>query len=311
MKIVFLDADTIGEDVSLETLKPLGNFVSYPHTLREEVVERCADATIVIANKTVLDAELLAQLPQLKLICIAATGTNNVDLEYTKAHNILVKNAVNYSTQSVAQHTFALLLSLIGNIHWHDQYVKGGAYAKNLHFTHLDKPYFEIAGKTWGIIGLGNIGHRVAEIATAFGAKIVYASVSGSARQEIYPALSLEELLRTSDIVSIHSPLNEKTKNLINAERIALLKNNAILVNVGRGGIVDEQALATALDHDHILGACVDVFEKEPIAANNPLLKIKNSHKLLLTPHTAWASKEARERLVEIILGHINEFKKN
>lgn len=311
MKIVFLDADTIGEDVSLETLKPLGNFVSYPHTLREEVVERCADATIVIANKTVLDAELLAQLPQLKLICIAATGTNNVDLEYTKAHNILVKNAVNYSTQSVTQHTFALLLSLIGNIHWHDQYVKGGAYAKNLHFTHLDKPYFEIAGKTWGIIGLGNIGHRVAEIATAFGAKIVYASVSGSARQEIYPALSLEELLRTSDIVSIHSPLNEKTKNLINAERIALLKNNAILVNVGRGGIVDEQALATALDHDHILGACVDVFEKEPIAANNPLLKIKNSHKLLLTPHTAWASKEARERLVEIILGHINEFKKN
>lgn len=310
MKIVFLDADTIGEDVSLEALKQQGNFVAYPHTLREEVIERSIDAGIIIANKTLLDAELLAQLPKLKLICIAATGTNNVDLEYAKSHNILVKNAVNYSTQSVAQHTFALLLSLIGNIHWHDQYVKGGAYAKNLHFTHLDKPYFEIAGKTWGIIGLGNIGHKVAEIATAFGAKVVYASVSGTARQEIYPALSLEELLSSSDIISIHSPLNEKTKNLLNAERISLLKHNAILVNVGRGGIVDEHALANAVDHDQILGACVDVFEKEPIAANNPLLKVKNSHKLLMTPHTAWASKEARERLVQIIVDHIEAFKK-
>ncbi len=305
MNIVFLDADTMGKDVDLEPIAKLGNLKLYAHTRPDEVIERSKPAEVLITNKVVLNAEIMAQLPNLKLICVAATGMNNIDLDHAKAHNVLVKNAINYSTQSVAQHTFTMLFALIGNIHWHDNFVKSGLYTQCPQFTKLEKPYFEIAGKTWGIIGMGNIGRRVAEIASIFGAKVIYSSVSGTPRTEAYPAVSLEELLKTSDIVSIHSPLNEHTKNLINAERIALLKNNAVLVNVGRGGIVDEQALAKAIDNNRILGACVDVFEKEPILENNPLLHVVNKDKLILTPHTAWASREARRKLIDIIAENI------
>jgi lactate dehydrogenase-like 2-hydroxyacid dehydrogenase len=305
MKIVFLDAATLGADVDKSVFRKLGEYVSYDHTAHNQIVERLCEAQVAITNKVILDAEILSQLPNLKLICVAATGTNNIDLEYAKNHNLIVRNAVNYSTMSVAQHTFTMLFALMGNIAWHDEYVKNGSYAKSLHFTNLDKPYFELQGKTFGIIGLGNIGRKVAEIATCFGANVIYAPISGKSRNEAYKEVAFDELLSVSDVVSVHSPLNDLTRNLFSASKIALMKPSSILVNVGRGGIVDEQALAFALDNNKIGGACVDVFSKEPIENTNPLLHVVQKHKLVMTPHTAWASKEARTKLIEIIAKNI------
>jgi lactate dehydrogenase-like 2-hydroxyacid dehydrogenase len=308
LNIVFLDADTLGQDVSLNYIKQMGNFQAFTHTLPEHTVQRCINADVIITNKVVLNREILKHLPRLKLICVAATGTNNIDLEYCSTHTIAVKNAVNYSSNSVAQHTFTSLFALIGNIAWHDDYVKSGEYSKSLHFTNLAKPYFELSGKTFGIIGLGNIGRKVAEIASVFGAKVLYASISGNERIEKYELVTLQKLLQSSDIVSIHSPLTDKTKNLIAETELNLMKPNSILINMGRGGIVNETDLALALSGNLISGACIDVFEKEPIAGNNPLLNPKIAHKLLLTPHVAWASKEARETLIGIIATHIKQF---
>jgi glycerate dehydrogenase len=308
MKIAFLDAKTIGDDIDLNIFKEFGEFIAYPTTKREETLERIKDADIVITNKVVLDRDILEKVDNLKLICVAATGYNNIDVEAAKEKGIAITNVAGYSTESVVQHTFAMLFYLLEHLKYYDEYVKSGEYAKSEIFTHLGKPFWEIYGKTWGIIGLGTIGRRVAEVAESFGAKVIYTSTSGVERKEKYPRYELDELLKTSDIVSIHAPLNKNTENLITYDKLKLMKRHAILLNLGRGKIVNETDLAKALDENLIGGAGLDVLEKEPINADNPLLKIKNKEKLFITPHIAWTSIEARQRLVREIAENIRAF---
>jgi len=309
MKIVLLDADTLGEVSAIDELKKLGDFIKYGFTKPEEVIGRLSGADIAITNKVVLSKEILSQLPDLKLICVAATGTDNIDVAFASEKGIPVKNVKGYSTDSVAQHTFSLLLHLVDKLEYYNSYVLSGEYCKSEIFTSLARPYWEIKGKVYGIIGLGAIGKKVANIATAFGAKVIYYSTSGVHDDPDFKRVGLEELLKQSDVISIHSPLNDKTRGLIGEKEFKLMKENAILINVGRGGIVNENALIETLNNDMIAGAGIDVFEKEPMAASSPVLKIKNKERLVVTPHIAWASIEARGRLVEGIISNINEWK--
>lgn len=308
MKICLLDANTLGEDIDLSVFAKFGEFTSYQTTQPDEVVDRIRDQNIIITNKVVLNKENLSKAEDLKLVCITATGVNNIDLDYAKANGIAVTNVSGYSTQSVIQHTFAMLFYLYEHLREHDDYVRSGDYARSDLFTYLERPYSEIAGKTWGIIGLGTIGKAVAKIAEAFGCKLVYYSTSGKNKDEDFQRVELDELLRVSDIVSIHAPLNQDTYNLINADRLDLMKKSALLLNLGRGGIVNEGDLAKALDNNIIAGAALDVLEKEPIEADNPLLKVSDKNKLLITPHIAWASVEARNRLVQEVALNIEAY---
>lgn len=308
MKIVFLDAKTIGNDIDLSLFNQFGTFTPYETTNKEEVIDRVKDADIIITNKVVIDKDVIDNAPNLKLICEAATGYNNIDVNYAKEKGIQVRNVAGYSTESVVQHTFAMLFYLLEHLKYYDEYVKSGKYAKSDIFTHIEKPFWEINGKTWGIIGLGTIGRRVAQVAESFGAKVIYYSTSGVERKERYKRVSLDELLKTSDVVSIHAPLNEKTKGLIKYPQLRLMKRTAVLLNLGRGGIVDENDLAKALDEELIAGAGLDVLEKEPINEDNPLLKIKNKEKLFITPHIAWTSIEARQKLIDEIVENIKAF---
>lgn len=308
MKLAILDAKTLGSDIDLSGFSQFGEVEIYETTKPEETLERVKDKDIVVTNKVVIDKNIMDNSPNLKLICVAATGVNNIDVEYAKKKGIQVRNVAGYSTESVVQHTFAMLFYLLESLRYYDDYVKSGEYAKSDIFTHLGKPFWEIRGKTWGIIGLGTIGRRVADVASAFGANVIYYSTSGVERKEKYPRVSLDELLKTSDIVSIHAPLNEKTKGLIGYEQIKLMKPTAYLLNLGRGGIVVEEDLAKALDENLIAGAGLDVLEKEPITEDNPLLKIKNKEKLFITPHIAWTSVEARKTLVNEIIENIKAF---
>ena len=308
MKIVFLDLKTMGEVPNLHLLEQHGELIYYQNSSPAETQERIKDADIVITNKVNLNKQALDAAPNLKLICVAATGTNNIDKEAAAALGIPVKNAVDYSSASVAQLTFALLLHLLHKLPYFDNYVKQGDYAQSDIFTHLNNPFREIKGQRFGIIGLGNIGRQVASIAEAYGAEVVYFSASGGNTSQPYQRLDLEEFLRTSDIVSIHAPLNEHTQNLLNFDRIQLMKPSAILLNLGRGGIINEADLARALNNNLILAAGLDVFGQEPIDAENPLLKINEPEKLVLTPHIAWASVEARTLLVEKVSQNIQAF---
>ncbi len=307
MKIVLLDADTLGDDISLEPIKRLGELEIYSRTLPEEIKKRVAKADIIITNKVVINREIMQNAPELKLISVAATGVNNVDLESAKEFNIEVKNVTGYSTSSVVQHTFAMLFYLIESSSYYDSYVKSKEWSEDGLFTHLKRPFFEIMGKSWGIIGLGTIGKEVARVASSFGAKVSYYSTNQTPHSEKYPHKSLEELLRSSDIISIHSPLNEKTANLIGERKLNLLKDRAVLLNLGRGGIVDEVALAKKIDSSNILVG-VDVTSKEPLPADSPLLNLNNKEQLFITPHIAWASIEARERLIAGVAKGIEEF---
>lgn len=300
----------MGEVPNMHLFSQLGEFVSFDITKPEDTVTRLQDADVVVTCKVIIDKQVMQQLPRLKLICVAATGMNNIDLDYASSVGVTVKNVAGYSTNSVAQATFAMLLSLLNQVEYYNNYVHSGKYALNDMFTHMGRTVFELNGKRFGIIGLGNIGKKVALIAEAFGCEVVYYSTSGLNKNETFESLSLDQLLATSDVVSIHSPLNEKTANLIAIEQLKLMKPTAILINTGRGGIVNEQDLAYALDANIIAGACIDVYSKEPILPNNPLLSITNKSKVLLAPHTAWISFEARtlliERIVENIRGHYN-----
>ena len=304
--MVILDSDTLG-DVNLDIFKEFGELVVYPYTMPKDTLKRAKDADIVITNKVLFNKEILEQLPKLKLIAIAATGMNNVDLEYARKKGIVVKNVSGYSTNSVVQLTFMLALALIGKLNYYQNYVKSGGWANSLIFTNLDKPFFEIAGKKWGIIGLGTIGKEVAKVATSFGANVSYYATSKKPHSNIYPHQDLDELLKQSDIISIHAPLNKNTLNLITKDNINLLKDGAVLINVGRGGIVDEEALANAIDSKNLLVG-LDVTKSEPINKDNPLLKVKNRDNLIITPHIAWGSIEARERLINGIVKNIREF---
>jgi len=307
-KICILDALTLGEDADLSAFQALGEVSVYDSTAPEQVVERIKDCEIIVTNKVVLNGSNLPYAPQVKLICVAATGTNNIDLEYTRSQNITVTNVAGYSTHSVAQHTFAMLFYLLESPAYYDSYVKSGQYAKSQIFTNLARPFWELKRKTWGIIGLGTIGRTVADIARAFGCQVIYYSTSGQNRNPDYPSKDLAELLRTADIVSIHAPLNERTFDLLNYQRLQLMKPNAILLNLGRGNIVNEADLARALDEGLIAGAALDVLEREPIGRENPLLKIKQPDRLFITPHIAWSSREARETLVKEIAHNIESF---
>ena len=306
MKIVFLDAATMGE-VSFEPIQALGDFIKYDRSTPEEALERVSDCDVLIINKVLVTPQLIDAAPSLKLICESATGVNNIDLDYAAAKGIPVRNAVGYSTTSVAQSTFMQILSLMGEGLYYDDCVKSGKYSAMDIFTDPDKNWNELEGKTIGIIGMGNIGSRVAKISEAFGMNVCYFSTSGTGHCKDYPCLSLEDLMKQSDIVSIHAPLNERTSGLIGAEELKLMKPTGILINMGRGGIVDEKALADAIDENRIAGAALDVFVKEPIPADNPLLHVKHPERLRLAPHAAWASVQARERLVKQIADNIKK----
>jgi glycerate dehydrogenase len=305
MDIVFLDAETLGQDISFEELESLGNFVKYDNTSPENVLERLKNVDVAIVNKTKITAEIIASCPNLKLICVAATGMNNINLEATAKAGIAVKNVAGYSTDSVVQLTYGILFSLMMHIAHFDNYVKSGEYSKSTLFTNYAYTFPELSGKQIGIIGMGTIGKRSAAVGVAFGANIVYYSTSGENNSAPYPRLELDELLKTSDIVLIHAPLNEKTRNLINAEKFNLMKATALLVNTGRGTIVNEADLVEAINSEIIAGAALDVFSKEPLPADNPLLNVKYPDRLILTPHIAWTSIESRKRLLHGVAENI------
>lgn len=308
MKIVFLDVKTIGEDIDYSGFDSLGEVVKYDFSAPEEIPERVKDADVIVLNKPSINERTIGAAPNLKLVCVTGTGTNHLDKDFLASRGIEWRNVAGYSTESVAQHTFAMLFYLLEKLTFYDSYVKDEHYVNDTHFKHFSEHWNQIAGKTWGIIGLGNIGRRVADIAKAFGANVIYYSTSGKNNQEDYQRVDLDTLLSSSDIVSVHAPLNEDTKGLMNSEAFAKMKSSAIFLNLGRGAIVDEAAIAEALNTKQITAAGLDVLCKEPMAPDNPLRSIKDSKKLLITPHIAWASVEARTNLMNIIQGQIKEF---
>ncbi len=308
MKIVVLDRNTIGFDISMEPIERLGECEIYDDVEQSEIAEAIWDAEVCVTNKKVLGEKELREAKRMKLICLFATGFNNVDIDYCRKRGIRVRNLKNYCTESVCQHTFALLFSLIESIKYYDNFVKSGKYSESGTANHLGRSFFEIAGKRWGIVGMGNIGRAVAKAAEAFGAKVFYASVSGAEREEKWERVSLERLARESDIISIHSPLNEKTEGLIDKSFFEKMKKSAVLINVGRGAVVVGEDLAEAVEKGIIAGAAADVYAKEPPEENDALLRITTPEKLILTPHIAWGSLEARRRCVEETAQNIAAF---
>ncbi|MGN0249596.1 MAG: D-2-hydroxyacid dehydrogenase [Lachnospiraceae bacterium] len=307
MNIVVLEQNSIGLDIDLTIYKEFGNVTYYGNTVHE-VAERIKDADIVIANKARLDEESMKDAPNVKLICEFATGYDNVDLEYCKKRGIAVANVVDYSTPAVAQHTFAMALYLLERLPYYDNYVKSGIYASQDRFSNFDKPFLELEGKRWGIVGLGNIGKKTAKIAKAFGCEVVYYSVTGKNSNQEYKRVEFDELLETCDFISVHCPLSDLTKNLIDYSAMKKMKKTAILLNVARGPVINNADLYRALTEGEIYAAGLDVLEKEPITDENPLSKIKDSEKLIITPHMAWASTESRTRLAVEVYENIKAF---
>ncbi|MBP5600835.1 MAG: D-2-hydroxyacid dehydrogenase [Lachnospiraceae bacterium] len=308
MNIVILERSSVGMDVSVDSLKELGNVTVYNTTAYEEIKERIKDADIIIANKSKMNEETLKDAKNVKLICEFATGFDNVDLDYCRKRNIGVCNVRDYSTEMVAQHTFAMALFLSEKLAHYDDFVKSGKYANHNRFSYFDIPFKELAGKTWGIIGMGNIGRKVASIAKAFGCKVIFYSVTGKSSVTEYERVDFDTLLKESDFLSIHCPLSDLSRGLIDAKALKKMKKTAYLINVARGPIVKQQDLYDALVNEEIAAAGLDVLEQEPIAKDNPLQKITDSTKLIITPHLAWASVEARERCVSMTYDNIRAF---
>ena len=308
MKIVFMEANTLGTDVSLEAFSKLGDVTIYPLTEPLENAKRIQDADIIVVNKIPLNEELLKDARNLKLICLTATGTNNVDFDYTNRRGITVANVKGYSTESVVQHTFALFFYVYEKLSYYDEFVKSGEYIRNDVFSHFTVRFHELSGKTWGIIGLGTIGTRVAEVAKAFGCNVIYYSTSGKHDSETYERVSLEELLNRSDVVSIHAPLNNATRELITKRELSLMKKDAILLNLGRGPIIKEEDLAEVLLAGTIGGAGLDVLSVEPMLADNPLYAVQDSARLVITPHIGWATTEARQRCADEVFENMKAF---
>lgn len=308
MKIVFLDRKTIGDDIDLTNFKDFGEVVEYNFSTIDQIPDRVSDADILVINKIPINESTIGNANNLKLVCVTATGTNNLDKNYLDKRGILWRNVAGYSTESVAQHTFSMLFYLLEHMAYYDKYVKDGNYINDTMFTHFDKVFPQIAEKTWGIIGLGAIGRRVADIAKAFGANIIYYSASGAAPQDGYTQVDFDTLLSTSDIVSVHAPLNQYTEGLMNDKAFSKMKPSAVFLNLGRGPIVDEEALTSALNNNIIAAAGLDVISVEPMSDTCPLLNVEDKSKLLITPHIGWASVEARTNLMNIIHEQIREF---
>ncbi len=311
MKLVILERDTYGNDIDFGALEALvDEVVAYPVTAQEDVAERVKDADFVLVNKLLMQESSLTDAKNLKLLLEGATGYNNIDLDYVRSRGLGAANVAGYSVQIVPQHTFALYLSLSEHIAHFNTYVKSGAYSRSGVFSHFMPSFNELEGKTWGIVGLGNIGRRVARIAEAFGCRVIYYSTSGRNSNPDYTRVDFDTLLSESDVVSIHAPLNKDTKGLFDATAFEKMKTSAVLINVGRGPIVDEPALVDALNAGQIAGAGLDVMETEPLPASSPLFNVKDPEKLLLTPHMAWASVEARQRLVNEVVLNLEAFLK-
>lgn len=308
MKIVILEADSLGQDMVFTLFEELGEVVIYHTTTAEEMEAKTLDADVIVANKVPICEETIGKARNLKLVCLTATGFNNLDGEYLKKRGIAAYNVAGYSTNGVAQHTFALLFYILEKLNYYDNYVKSGEYARGKCFSHFAQNFFELDGKTWGIIGLGAIGRKVAEIAEAFGCHIICYSASGRKYDTSYEQVDFDELLSRSDILSVHAPLNQYTENLMTLEAFCKMKKSAIFLNLARGAIVNEADLYTALTEDAIAGAGLDVLCKEPMDPENPLLKIKDSKKLIITPHIAWAAKETRFRVVDEVIKNIRRF---
>lgn len=310
MKIVYLDSLAIGDDVDLSIFEQFGEFLTYETSTKEEAVQRVKDADVVLTNKVLINEETIGGATNLKLVCVTATGTDNVDKDYLDSRNIGWRNVAGYSNNSVAQITFSLLLYLITQTRFYDDYVQTGAYIQSPIFTNLDRKFFELAGKTWGIIGYGAIGRKVAEIAKAFGCNVVFYDTSTFDTTHLLGSkqVSLNTLLESSDIVTIHAPLTEVTRDMINRETLAKMKSTAYLVNVARGPIINEADLTEALNNNIIAGAALDVLSVEPMRPDNPLLNVKDTSKLVIVPHIAWGSVEARTELIRLVAENIRKY---
>lgn len=307
MKIVFLDRKTIGYDINISKLEALGDLTVYDTTNKDETLSRVKDADIIITNKVLINKQIMEN-SKVKLVCITATGTDNVDLEYANQNGITVKNVAGYSTNSVTQVTFAHVFHFVQKLNYYIEYVEKGNWGKSDIFTHIDKPFYELKNKKWGIIGLGEIGTNVANIAKSFGCEISYYSTSGKNHNTNFNQINLEELLSQSDIITIHAPLNKTTLNLINNTNLHMLKEGAILINVGRGGIINEKDLSDIIDSDKVLFCGLDVVSSEPIKEDNPLNFVQNKDRLIITPHIAWGSIEARNRVIDLVFDNIQEY---
>ncbi len=308
MKIVILEGNSVGEDINFAPFFDLGEVQVYPATTVSEMSERIKDAEIIMANKLPMNEETLKDAANLKLICLSATGYNNLDIQYLKSRDIHACNVPGYSTDAVAQHTFALLFYIWEKLRFYDDFVKSGEYTKCGKFSYFPEKFYELNGKTWGIIGLGAIGQRVAKIAEAFGCRVICYSASGNKYKTAYEQVDFQKLLAESDIISIHAPLNEHTENLMDKEAFKRMKKTAVLVNVARGPIVNQEELAEALEEGEIAGAALDVLKVEPMSEENPLGKILDSRKLIITPHMAWAPVETRERCVSEVAENMRAF---
>lgn len=308
MKLVFLETASLGDDIALDEFSRFGELELYESSTPEEARERVKDADVVFANKLMMNEETLGGAPRIKYVGITATGTNNTDQNYLERRGIAVTNVAGYSTDSVAQHTIAMTLYLLEKLRYFDEYVKSGSYSGSGMFCHFGEKFWELNGKTWGIIGLGAIGRKVAQIATALGCRVIYYSTSGKNFNSDYEQVDLDTLLNQADVVSVHAPLNERTEGMMNYEAFTKMKKSGIFINVGRGPIVREADLVRALKENRIAGAGLDVMAQEPMPAGSPLLEIQDSRKLLLTPHIAWASIEARQKLVQELILNLEAF---
>lgn len=308
MKIVMVERNSVGLDVQVDSYKQFGDVTYYPHTTAEEAAKNIGEADVVISNKLQLNETTLKDCPNVKLICNTATGFDNIDLEYCNKRGIRVTNVKDYSTAAVAQHTFALLFYILEKLRSYDDYVKSGEYSDSGKFSYFAYNFTELEGRTWGIVGMGNIGRKVAKIAEAFGCKVLFYSASGNSTCTDYERVDFDTLLKESDVISLHCPLTDRTRDLIDKDALSKMKKEAVLINVARGPVVNQDALYEALVNGTIAGAGLDVLTKEPMAADNPLAKIKDSGKLIITPHMAWGSVEARQRVVDGVYKNIEAY---
>ena len=309
--LIFLDATTVDlGDLSLSSLKKQGRYQSFDLLPDSQITRKAQTAEILITNKCVLDRKKILTMPKLKLICVAATGVNNVDLKTCEEQKIAVCNVAGYSTQTVAEHALLFLLALAHRLEEHNTISKNGQWSRSPHFSFLDYPFCDLNGKTLGLVGYGTIGKKVAELAKAFGMNVIVAKIPGRKYESRNKRIPLKSVLKQSDYISLHTSLHSNTFHLIGKKELALMKRNACLINLARGPVVNEKELVTALAKNKIRAYASDVMEQEPPSTRNPLLSRKLAHKVLLTPHIAWASRESRQRLVNEIGLNIEAFLK-